>query len=159
MEKGLLMRAFVLLSVLASAAGCASVRTMDVSRLPTFTLGAINAAPDETVGKAVETEPKAFVVKLQKGEKLPLNLRASIGPIAVQPGQDFLVFEEDTWLYVSATGSPDFMLLSPDGKRWAAAHNPRALGKLFGLKTGTLQIGFGVPKGKEATFTLVLEKK
>jgi len=150
---------FVSLLIAASCAiGCASVRTMDVSHLPTFTIQEINASPDKTVGAAVTAEPKAFVVKLGKGEKVPLNLRAAIGPIAVEPGQAYLVFAQETYLYVSMNASPAFMLLSPDGNRWASAQDTAALSKVFGLKTGTLQLGFGVPQGHDATFNVVMEK-
>jgi hypothetical protein len=141
------------------AAGCATVRTLDVSRLPTFTLEEINAAPEQTVAAAITTGPKAFVVKLKKGDRLPVNLRAALGPIAVESGQNYLTFAQDLWLYVSGDGSPDFMLLSPDGQRWAPAHEPASLSKLFGLQTGTLQLGFGVSKEQGAAFTVVLEKK
>ena len=137
-------------------AGCgASVRTMDVSHVPSFTVDAINAAPKDTLGKVMTAEPKAFVLLLRKGEKVPVHLQASLGPIALEPGQDYLVFSQDTYMYVGPAG----MLLSPDGKQWAAVQDSAALGKVFGLKTGTFQIGFGAQKDQPAAFTVTLEKK
>jgi hypothetical protein len=128
---------------------------MDVSHLPSFTLEAMNAAPEESLVKAMTTGPKAMVVILRKGDKVPVNLRASLGPIALQPGKNDLVFSQDTYLYFGPSG----ILLSPDGKQWAPVQDGAALGKLFGLKTGTLQIGLGVEKGRGAAFTIVLERK
>ncbi len=147
---------FTLLFIIGFTTGCgASVRTMDLSQVPNFTIATINAAPEETLSKLMTTGPKAFVVLLRKGDKVPVNLHASLGPIALQPGQDYLVFSQDTYMYFGSAG----MLLSPDGKQWAPVQDSAALGKVFGLKTGTLQIGFGAPKGEPAAFTIVLEKK
>jgi hypothetical protein len=144
----------------ASLAGCAaSVRNMDVSHLPTYTIDAVNAAPDETVGKALQSGPKAVVVLFKKGDKVPLHLRAAFGPIAIEPGDDHVVFAQDIYMYITLDGSPEFMLLSPDGKRWAAVQDHKALAKLFGLKTGTFQIGFGVNKERGAAFTIAVERK
>ncbi len=145
----------LLLCLMGCVAGCASTRTMDVSHLPSFTLETLNAAPPETLTKAVTTGPKALVVLLRKGDEVPVNLRASLGPIALRPGQNYLVFSQDTWLYFGPSG----ILLSPDGKQWAPVQDAAALGKVFGLKTGTLQIGLGVKKGQGAAFTIVLERK
>jgi len=146
---------FFLLLIMGCVAGCASTRRMDVSHLPSFTVATINAASEETLVKTVTTGEKAFVVVLRKGDKVPVNLRASLGPIALQPGQNYLVFSQDTYLYFGPSG----ILLSPDGKEWAPVQNGAALGKVFGLKTGTLQVGLGVKKGEGAAFTIVLERK
>jgi hypothetical protein len=153
----LTIRIFLVLSVaIGCTAGCgASVRTMDVSQVPNFTVASINAAPRETLGNLMTTGSKAFVVLLKSGEKVPVNLRASFGPIALQAGQDYLVFAQDTYLYIGPAG----MLLSPDGKQWAAVQDAAALNKIFGLKTGTFQIGFGAPKDQPVAFTIVLERK
>jgi len=114
-----------LFSAIVCLAGCgASVRTMDVSHVPSFTVDTINAAPKETLGKVMTAEPKAFVLLLRKGEKVPVHLQASLGPIALEPGQDYLVFSQDTYMYVGPAG----MLLSPDGKQWAAVQDGAALG-------------------------------
>jgi hypothetical protein len=115
----------------------------------------LNAAPAETLTKAVTTGPKALVVLLRKGDEVPVNLRASLGPIALRPGPNYLVFSQDTWLYFGPSG----ILLSPDGKQWAPVQDAAALGHVFGLKTGTLQIGLGVKQGQGAAFTIVLERK
>jgi hypothetical protein len=145
-----------LLFIIGCITGCgASVRTLDVSQVPNFTVAAINAAPKETLSGLLTTGPKAFVLLLRKGDKVPVNLHASLGPIALQPGQDYLVFSQDTYLYFGPAG----ILLSPDGKQWAPVQDGAALGKVFGLKTGTLQIGFGAPKDQPAAFTIVLERK
>ena len=146
---------FLLLFILGCVVGCASTRTMDVSHLPSFTMETLNAAPAETLTKTVTTGPKAFVVLLRKGDEVPVNLRASLGPIALRPGQNYLVFSRDTWLYFGPSG----ILLSPDGKEWAPVQDAKALSKVFGLTTGTLQLGLGVKKDQGMGFTIVLEKK
>jgi len=145
-----------LLFCIVCLAGCgASVRTMDVSHVPSFTVDAINAAPKDTLAKVMTAEPKAFVLLLRKGEKVPVHLQASLGPIALQPGENYLVFSQDTYMYVG----PEGMLLSPDGKQWAAAQDSAALGKVFGLKAGTFQIGFGAQKDQSAAFSVIVERK
>lgn len=141
------------LFIIGCIAGCgASVRTLDVSQVPNFTLDAINTAPKEALSGL---GTKAFVLLLRKGDKVPVNLHASLGPIVLQPGQDYLVFLQDTYMYIGPAG----MLLSPDGKQWAPVQDSAALGKVFGLKTGTFQIGFGAQKDQPAAFTIALEKK
>ncbi len=147
---------FTLVFVIGCVTGCgASVRTMDVSQVPNFTVDSVNAAPKETLSQLMTTGPKAFVLLLRKGDKVPVHLQACMGPIALQPGEDYLVFSQDTYLYFGPAG----ILLSPDGKQWAPVQDGAALGKVFGLKTGTLQIGFGAPKDQPAAFTIALERK
>ena len=147
---------FILTAIVGCLTGCGgSVRTMDVSHVPNFTVDAINAAPRETLAEVMTKEPKAFVLFLRKGDKVPVHLQASMGPIALQPGDDYLVFSQDTYMYFGPNG----MLLSPDGKRWAKVQDSDALGKLFGLKTGTFQIGFGAAKDQPAAFNIVLKKE
>jgi hypothetical protein len=128
---------------------------MDVSLIPNFTVDSFNAAPKETLSGLMTTEPKAFVLLLRKGDKVPVHVQASMGPIALQPGDNYLVFSQDTYMYFGPAG----MLLSPDGKQWAAVQDSAALGKVFGLKTGTLQVGFGAAKDQPAAFTIVLKKE
>lgn len=149
-------RLSALLFIIGLLSGCgASVRTMDVSQVPNFTVASFNAASGETISGLMTTGPRAMVLLLKKGEKVPVTLHASFGPVSLQPGQDYLVFSEDTYLYFGPAG----ILLSPDGKQWAPVQDNAALGKLYGLKTGTFQIGFGRQKDQPASFTIVLEKK
>jgi len=135
-------------------AGCgASVHTMDVSSVPTYTIESINTAPKEFMDRF--TTAHGAVVLLKKGDKVPVQLRASFGPVALQSDQDYLFFSQDTYLYIGPNG----ILLSPDGNHWAAMQDSSALSKVFGLQQkGTFQFGFGVPKGQPASFTIALEK-
>ena len=147
---------FALLIVIGLITGCgASVRAMDVSQVPSFTIASINTSSEETLGKVMTTGTKAMVVILKRGDRVPVKLHASLGPIALQPGEDYLVFSQDTYLYIGPTG----ILLSPDGKQWAPVQDGAALGKVFGLGRGTLQIGFGAPKGQPATFSIAMERQ
>lgn len=89
-------KSFALLSTIGLLSACgASVRTMDVSQVPNFTVASFNAASGETITGVMTTGPKAMVLLLKKGEKVPVTLHASFGPIALQPGQDYLVFSQD----------------------------------------------------------------
>jgi len=137
-------------------AGCgASVRTMDVSSVPTYTIESINTSPKESMNKLKTAYKEGAVVLLKKGDKVPVQLRASFGPVALQSEQNFLFFSQDTYLYIGSTG----VFLSPDGNHWAPIQDTGALSKVFGLKQkGTFQFGLGVPEGKPASFTIALEK-
>jgi len=153
-EEHIMRIVFMIFAIIGFTACGASVRSMDVSQVPNFTLGSFNTAPKETLINLM-SGPKSFVVLLKKGDKVPVNLRASMGPVALQPGQNYLVFSEDTYVYIGPAG----MLLSPDGKQWAPVQDPAALGKLFGLNAGTFQVGFGRQKDQQATFTIAVERK
>lgn len=147
--------AFNLCVIVAVLTGCgASVRTLDVSQAPSFTLASFNDMPADDLGKLMTTSPKAFVLLLKKGDRVPVKLRAAFGPIALEPGENYLVFSQDTYLYFSPQG----MFLSPNGKQWAAVQEGSALGKLYQLKQGTFQLGFGKRKGEQASFSLRLER-
>lgn len=144
-----------LLLIIASATGCSSVRTKDVSSVPSYTLDAINASPEETVGKAMTTGAREVVVEFRKGDRVPVNLRASLGPISLQPGEDSLVFSRDVYFYISQGA----FLVSTDKKRWAPVQDGAALNEVLGTKTGTFQLGFGVKKGEKAAFTVAMDRK
>ena len=154
------MRCSLILSLLAvwSSACGASVRTMDVSHAPTHTIASVNASPKESalgLQNALKTKEGA-VVLLKKGEKVPVQLRAAFGPIALEPGENHIVFAQDAYLYFGSNG----ILLSPDGTHWAEIGDAAALSKVFDLHgNGTLQLGFGVAEGKPASFTIVVQKQ
>jgi hypothetical protein len=145
-----------LLAVWSTACG-ASVRTMDVSHAPTYTIASFTASPKESaqgLQNAIKTKDGA-VLLLKKGDKVPVQLHAGFGPIALQPGENYIVFTQDTYLYFGPNG----ILLSPDGTQWAPVSDTAALAKVFGLHgQGTFQFGFGVTQGKPASFTIALEK-
>jgi hypothetical protein len=140
--------------LLGAGCGCASVRTIDVSNVPTFTIDAINASPERTVGQVMASGSRQFVVAFKKGDLVPLTLRASLGPIELQPGEEYVAFSQDVYLYFSSSD----ILLSPDGQRWAPVHDGAALQELFNLGEGTFQVGFGVKRGEKAAFTIVLAR-
>jgi hypothetical protein len=155
-----MIRSTLTLSLLAawSTACGTSVRTMDVSHAPTYTMASFNASPKESVQglqNAIRTKEGA-VLLLKKGDKVPVQLRAGFGPITLEPGENHIVFAQDTYLYFGPKG----ILLSPDGAQWAAVSDGAALSKVFGLHgQGTFQLGFGVAEGKPPSFTILLEKR
>lgn len=146
-----------LLAIWSTACG-ASVRTMDVSHAPTYTIASIEASPKESalgLQNALKTKDGA-VLLLKKGDKVPVQLHAVFGPIALEPGENHIVFAQDTYLYFGPNG----ILLSPDGTQWADISDSAALAKAFGLHgKGTFQFGFGVTKDRPPSFTIVLEKR
>ena len=148
---------FVLLLLTGWIPACgASVRTMDVSHVPTYTIASMNAAPKES-GIALKNSLKeGAVILLKKGDKVPVQLRVSYGPAALEPGQNYFVFSQDTYLYIGPNG----ILLSPDSVQWAPVSDAAALAKVFGLKKkGTFQFGFGVREGNPASFTIAAERQ
>ncbi len=144
-----------LLFIIACATGCSSVRTRDVSSVPTYTLEALDAAPAETLYKALTTNTGEVVVAFRKGDRVPVHLRAAFGAISLQSGDDFIVFATDVYFYISKSE----VLLSTDKRRWARVQDGAAMNEVFGTKTGTFQLGFGVKKGEKAAFTIAVERK
>lgn len=107
------------------------------------------------MGKAMTTGSREVVVEFKKGDKVPVNLRASLESISLQPGEDFLVFSQDLYLYISQGA----ILISTDKTRWAPVQDGAAMNEVLGTKTGTFQLGFGVKKGEKAAFTIAVERK
>jgi len=81
--------------------------------------------------------PQALRCVAEKGRQGSRQPACVNGSVALQPGQNYLVFSEDTYVYIGPAG----MLLSPDGKQWAPVQDPRCSRQLFGLNAGTFQVG------------------
>ncbi len=127
--------AFALVVSVALAAGCGGVRTMDVSDARAVTLAELQAG-GESIAKDLE-EGEGLVVRIAKGEEVPLGLAARLPFLEINPGENSVVFTQETWIHISRSG----VLVSPDGERWAAVHDIDAIKKLYGAKQGQLRIG------------------
>jgi hypothetical protein len=125
--------------------GCTTVHRMDGTELTTISASDAQAEPGkwEEIGKQVSAG-KAVVVKIEAGQKIPLNLTMTSPMANLVPGENQLLFTRDAYLYIS----PAIFRISPDGQRWAEIQDIKTQRKLFGFKKGNLSVGFGVAKAK-----------
>ncbi len=141
------------LLVAASVAGCSSIQTMKPAA-PTVLFGELEADPAKYgFGADKDGKPrfprKGVVIKIPKGDKIPLQLAMDVTIATLEPGKNWLRFDRDVLLYI-AHGE---FKISPDGRRWAAIHDVKAIKKLFGMKgRGHFGFGFGISKEKGAGF-------
>jgi hypothetical protein len=136
----LALSALFALAALATS-GCARIHQMDVGGVPVRSLAEITAEPATLEGLREGREDAAVVVHVGAGDRLPLRLRVALPAFHVEAGDNVLVFDREAYLYI-APGR--MILLSPDGRRWAAPGDGRALRELFGARHGTFEVGFGV---------------
>ncbi|MFH2005021.1 MAG: hypothetical protein ABI333_00410 [bacterium] len=99
--------------------------------------------------KAGRGDPKRFtrgfagrgvVVRVRRGEELPLRITSTLGIATLRAGDNRLRFDRDLWLYLARRRS----LISPDGRRWVPFADWSRIKRLFGIRKGTVQVGFGV---------------
>lgn len=127
-------------AVLVFLTGCTTIHRMDGTALTAISASSAQAEP----GKWEELERQvsagqAVVVRIEAGQEIPLKLTMTSPVADLAPGENRLLFTRDAYLYIS----PDVFRVSPDGQRWADIHDLTAQKKLFGLKKGTLSVGFG----------------
>jgi hypothetical protein len=136
------------------AAGCAGrVEGMDLSGVPVRTLGELSQNPsplEDAMGG-----DGAAVVKIAAGDRVPLQLRVDTPVFRAEGGDNALVFERDAYLYITKRGA----LVSPDGERWAAMGDSKALRRLFGMEHGSLQVGFGISRERGPEARVVVEAR
>lgn len=146
---------FTLIVLMAlSASGCTGIRTLDKAGLQTIPLSELQAHGKKYVG-AITTKGKGLIIKVAKGERVPLDVKVLLPFLLVEPGQNKLRFTRETYLFISTRG----FMLSPDGEQWARVQDFKALKELFGATLGSMGIGMGVTKegGTKATLLLVLQ--
>jgi len=131
--------------------GCATIHRIDIDRGSVIPVSKILSDPagSESIGKAVQ-EGKDVVLFVAKGQSIPLKINLDTPLVKVENGKNSLVFMQHTYLLISRSG----FMVSPDGERWAAIQDLKALKKLYGFKGGSLSIGFGVSKEEGASATL-----
>lgn len=131
--------------------GCAGVQRMSLEGIEVVTLDELrtNAGPIESAVKS----GRPVVVRVRAGERVPLDAAITTPMLTLEAGENALRFERDGYLHI-ARGA---MLVSPDGERWTAVGNGRGLRRLFGVRHGTVSIGFGVTAGRGPVVTAALE--
>ena len=125
--------------VVHSLFGCGGVQRLDTRSVPSFTLTEMRAPEGPTRVRAALGRG-GFVVRVKKGEALPVRLSTRLGVARLKSQRNELVFERDVYLFVAKRR----VHLSPDGKRWVALGSWRTMKRLFGIRRGTVQVGFGV---------------
>ena len=83
-----------------------------------------------------------MIVRVKKGDRVPLLLTATLPFAQLQAGENSLVVTTDFYLYMSKQG----ILISPDGKTFTPIYDMKGIKTLFGFKQGSLSIGFRAPK-------------
>ncbi len=120
------------------AAGCSGIRTL---------------ARDLPVIKAVDLEDHAeqylaqlqgdgVIVEFEKGDAVPVTVIAELPFASLESVENHLVFSKNTWILLARGGA----FISPDGRRFAPVYDVKALKKLYGVKHGSLTIGFAVSR-------------
>jgi hypothetical protein len=142
------------LTALTLSAGCASVRTIDQDEYQTYTLNDIRSHPG-LVAQALADDADGLVVSVTEGEILPLDLFSVLPFATLVAGDNWIKFDRNVWFLFFK----DDLLISPDGERFGAIYDPRALKELFGMKGGQLSIGFGMSKAKGARISVLLLAK
>lgn len=99
-----------------------------------------------------EIAQNGLVVKLYKGQKVPLKLFVEMPFASVESGDNKLVLKQDMFVYFCKDG----VYVSPDGKTYAPVHKPKAIHKLYGTKKGYLSIGIGASKNENTTLKVGL---
>ena len=137
---------------LTSVAGCAGIQTIDTSGISTVALADFIADPGARSDQILK---QGLIIRVPAGSTIPLRLQADISIMTLEPGVNTIRFNQEVYFYASRGK----LMLSPDGKRWAHLHQPRAVKELFGLaKRGSFSIGFGASK-KDGVFVLLAVKQ
>ena len=132
--------AFALLAC-AAAAGCSGIQTLGTSTLKTVSLEELPQIAAGAEGDAAKG-PGPMIVHVKAGERIPLRLAFEAPFASLEAGENAIVFRRDVFLYIT----PDTAMLGFDGTTFARIGDWKALKKLAGVKTGSLQIGFGAGK-------------
>jgi hypothetical protein len=127
------------LLVLLLTAGCAARQKIDTTNVAQVTLKEYEADP-LAYGTPMDPDAEPVIVKIPAGAKIPLKIDMSIPFAKVIAGRTRMKFTLDVYLYM---GEGKF-LISPDGERWAAMGDWKALKRLFNFDKGLFSVGFGV---------------
>jgi len=134
----------------AAVSGCAGVQRLDRTSIPTLTVAELRASKQDPAWLLKAMGSRGVVVRVRAGEELPVRLGSSIGFATLRAGDNRLRFDREVWLYLARKK----VLLSPDGRRWVGLGDWRAMKRVFDMRRGTVQVGFGVKRGQGAVITL-----
>ena len=150
-EKTMKFALLSLFAVAVLAGGCSTVKTLDLEGVRTVNLHEVNQNP-KVVFEALSDEGKGLILKIDKHEWIPLHMDVQ-GPFAtLESGTNRVRFTRDVLLYLNTRE----LLISPDGERWGALHDPGALKDLFDFEQGSMRIGFGVTEKEGALLSFGL---
>ncbi len=143
---------FVVTCVLpaAAAVGCSGVQRLDRSSVPTVTVEALQAGLRDPTRFARAFGRRGVVVKVRAGDEVRVRLASRLGFATLRAGDNRLRFDRDVWLYVSRRRA----LISPDGERWVRLGDWRTMKRVFGIRRGSVRVGFGVKKGQGPVISL-----
>lgn len=133
-------------------ASCSGIRSLDKKNIATIPIADLERDP-EKYGFPTAIYNEGIIAKVPKGTKIPLKVEASLSLITLEPGDNFVSFNCDAYIYVSAKKA----MLSPDGERWAELGNWVAIKKLFGIEKGNLSIGLNFTKEDGASISLSIK--
>lgn len=85
---------------------------------------------------------KGLLVKFDKGDVIPVEIISQLPFASLESGENRLCFSQTTYIFLSKDGA----FVSPDGQRFAAVYDGKAVKKLYGAKKGSLSIGFAISK-------------
>lgn len=138
--------------VLIILAGCSGIRTLDKTNIATIPIADLESDP-EKYGFPAAIYGEGIIAKVPKGTKIPLKVEASASLITLEPGENFVSFNRDVYIFISAKKA----MLSPDGERWAELRNWNAVKKLFDVEKGELSVGLGITKDEGASISISLK--
>lgn len=128
----------------ASGAGCSGVQRLDRSSVPTLTVEALRAGQGNPKRFARVFGKRGVVVKVRAGDEVRVRLASQLGFATLRAGDNRLRFDRDVWIYLARRKA----LVSPDGQRWVRLGDWRAMKRVFGIRRGSVQVGFGVKRGQ-----------
>lgn len=138
--------------------GCGSnIQNIDVPDDQIMSLEKLRNDDNATL-KAMVAEvnkSKTAVFKVVKGEKIPLELVFDTAYLELIPGDNYFVAKQDFYLYIS---DKQGLLLSPDGKAWAALNDADGVKQLFHMKGVKFHMDFNMNEEGAKTFMGVKEE-
>jgi hypothetical protein len=134
--------------------GCAGVQVVSSKEFKMVSLQELQENGESFVDE-LQGKGRGIIVKVHKGEKIPLKLDAETGVVTLLVEESYLQFERDVYLLISSKG----VMVGPDGESFAPIHKLKGLKKVFGLEEGSLSVGLGVAKEDGAHIRIALKAK
>lgn len=142
----------VLMLVVASSFGCASIRTVPAGRFETVTLDQLSSQGERLAPKVMGD---GVIVHVEKGQQIPLEFTFRTSVLSAETKGGTVTAQRELFLLISREG----LLMSPDGARFAAVQDQDALKKLFGLNGGQFALGLGATKEEGAKVVVRIEER
>jgi hypothetical protein len=138
-NREIFMRTSILLGpILVVGLGCSHFTT--VSGADIVTLGELEEN-GEIFSEAMRSG-KGMIIRIEKGERIPVVITATLPFAQLHAGENSLVATEDFYLYFSKQAA----LISRDGVSFTPIYDTTGLKKMYGFTRGSASIGFSVSK-------------